>query len=167
VNGFRIGIVWQGSITFEKDRWRSFPLQQFAPLAQLEGVTLVSLQKGQQGVEQIPAFKERHSLVTVDENLGHDRDFMDTAAIMMNMDLIITSCTSVANLAGALGVPTWVVLGKKADWRWLLDRDDSPWYPSVCLFRQQERGNWDEVFARVTAELTSMLSINTKARCKI
>jgi ADP-heptose:LPS heptosyltransferase len=153
VSGFRVGIVWQGNPGFKSDLNRSFPLQQFAPLAALDGVSLLSLQKGQEGVEQIAAFKTSYNLVDVDETLDRERDFMDTAAIMMNLDLVVTSCTSVANLAGALGVPTWVVLGENADWRWLLDREDSPWYPSVRLFRQQKQGSWDEVFARVAAKL--------------
>src|SRR3954470_23356788 len=79
--------------------------------------------------------------------------FMDTAALMMNLDLVITSDTSVPHLAGGLGVPVWLALPYAADWRWLIDRDDSPWYPTMRIFRQRKPGDWSEVFERITAEL--------------
>jgi hypothetical protein len=79
--------------------------------------------------------------------------FMDTAAIMKNVDLVISADTAVAHLAGALGVPVWVALPLVPDWRWLLERDDSPWYPTVRLFRQRQLGNWEDVFVRIAAKL--------------
>jgi ADP-heptose:LPS heptosyltransferase len=79
--------------------------------------------------------------------------FVDVAAIMMSVDLVVTSDTAIAHLAGALGRPTWVVLKHVPDWRWLLDRDDSPWYPQMRLFRQSQRGDWDSAFARMAEEL--------------
>jgi hypothetical protein len=84
--------------------------------------------------------------------------FVDTAAIMSNLDLIITSDTSIAHLAGALGRPTWVALKYVPDWRWLLNRDDSPWYPTLRLFRQQTPGDWNFVFAKIAQELRSLMS---------
>ena len=83
--------------------------------------------------------------------------FADTAAAIVNLDLVVTVDTAVAHLAGALGVPVWVVLPSPPDWRWLLDREDSPWYPSMRLFRQTERGQWGPVFARIEAELRKLL----------
>ena len=96
------------------------------------------------------------------ETLGDDFDsgpdaFIDTAAVMENLDLIITSDTSIAHLAGALGRSTWVALKYVPDWRWLLDREDSPWYPTMRLFRQSERDNWQPVFANMERELRSLL----------
>jgi ADP-heptose:LPS heptosyltransferase len=95
------------------------------------------------------------------ETLGEDFDngpdaFVDTAAVMKNLDLIVTSDTSIAHLAGALGRPTWVALSLTPDWRWLLDREDSPWYPTMRLFRQSDRHNWQSVFARIERELRSV-----------
>ena len=150
LKGFKIGASWQGSTQFTKDKWRSFPLEHFGPLAALAGVSLVSLQKGDVGVSQIASFQEKHPLIDPENMLEGDSDLMDAAAIMTNLNLVITSCTAIAHLGGALGVPTWVILGKSADWRWFLDREDSPWYPSVRLFRQSEFGDWNGVFQRVT-----------------
>ena len=151
--GLRIGATWQGSPTFKKDRLRSFPLEQFAPIAMIDGVLLISLQKGDKGVSQIKNFRKNYPIIDPEDMLKGDSDLMDAAAIMMNLDLVITSCTSIAHLGGALGVPTWIVLGKSADWRWFQGRDDSPWYPSVRLFRQTEYGDWNGVFQRVTASV--------------
>lgn len=83
---------------------------------------------------------------------------MDTAAILKNLDLVISSDTSLVHMAGGLGVPTWIVLHWAADWRWLLDREDSPWYPTMRLFRQPEQGNWDKVFRQVFDELHELLA---------
>ena len=95
-------------------------------------------------------------------DLGDDVDqaagaFMDTAAIMMNLDLVITSDTAVPHLAGGLGVPVWLALPSAPDWRWLLDRRDSPWYPTMRLFRQRQRGDWQGVFAEIEAALRRQL----------
>src|SRR5205823_2937597 len=84
--------------------------------------------------------------------------FMDTAAMMMNLDLVITSDTAVAHLAGALGMPVWVALPFVPDWRWLLDRADSPWYPTMRLFRQKRAGDWAEVFAEIESALKSVVA---------
>jgi hypothetical protein len=149
--GLKIGINWQGS-TGATDVGRSFPLSQFLPLAQLPGVRLISLHKGagEAQLQDLPAG-------TV-ETLGADFDapgaaFLDSAAVLQLCDVVITSDTSLAHLAGALGVPTWVILQRVPDWRWLLGREDSPWYPSLRLFRQEIAGDWDQVFGRILDEL--------------
>ena len=109
----------------------------------------MSLQKNC-GVEQIAAVKERFAVEqfdsTIDEGTGA---FVDTAALMRQLDLVITSDTAIAHLAGALGVKVWVALPTNCDWRWLRERDDSPWYPTMRLFRQQQAGDWAEVFGRM------------------
>jgi hypothetical protein len=153
--GFKVGLCWQGSPTFAADRYRSMPLANFEPLARIPGVTLVSLQKGP-GTEQIEANRERFSLVAW-EDLDRDGAFVDTAAIMQHLDLVITSDSAVAHLAGALGRPVWVLLSVASDWRWLVERSDSPWYPTMRLFRQKLLGNWGGVVAEVTEALRKML----------
>ena len=158
IAGFRLGIAWQGDPKYPGDRHRSIPLANFEPLAHVKGVSLISLQKGP-GVEQIAHLDGRFQVT----DLGNQLDtsggaFTDTAAAMMNLDLVITSDTSIPHLAGALGVPVWVVLGKVPDWRFLLDRDDSPWYPTMCLFRQKQLGDWRSVFEVVAAELEKLVA---------
>ena len=147
IDGFKIGIVWQGSRDYGFDRWRSIPLAQFAPLASLPGVRLVSLQKGF-GSEQVAAvdFSVLDLSGRLDEGTG---PFMDTAAVIRNLDLVVTPNTAIAHLAGALGVPVWVALPFSPDWRWLQGRDDSPWYPTMRLFRQTTFGGWPDVFERI------------------
>jgi tetratricopeptide (TPR) repeat protein/ADP-heptose:LPS heptosyltransferase len=157
VEGFKIGVAWQGSPKFRKDRERSFPLRRLAPLAELSSVRLVSIQKGP-GREQIADEAASAPLLDLggelDESTG---PFLDTAALMKSLDLVITPDTVVAHLAGALGVPVWVALGHVPHWPWLLDRTDSPWYPSARLFRQPQRGDWDAVFRAMTEALSNMI----------
>jgi tetratricopeptide (TPR) repeat protein len=155
---FRVGIAWQGNPAAPVDKGRSIPLTAFAPLGRIPGVRLISLQKGS-GVEQLADLPPG----MVVETLGADFDsgpdaFLDTAAVMMHLDLIVTSDTAVAHLAGALGRPVWMVLKHVPDWRWMIDREDSPWYPTARLFRQTDAGNWDEVFTRVAADLTQVVA---------
>jgi tetratricopeptide (TPR) repeat protein len=148
-SGFKIGIAWQGNPEFISDRFRSIPLREFAPLADVTGVRLLSLQK-RPGADQIGgvAFNDRIGTPLADSDLSREA-MLDTAAIMMNLDLIVTSDTMIAHLAGALGRPTFLALQLVPDWRWLLDREDTPWYPSVRLFRQKRLGEWGDVFARI------------------
>jgi len=153
-SGLRVGIAWQGNPEYRKDRERSVPLRQFEPLARLEGVQLVSLQKGQ-GVEQIAEMAGRFSILDLGSRFD---DFAATAAALVHLDLVVTVDSAVAHLAGALGVPVWLALPFVPDWRWLLDRDDSPWYPTMRLFRQQKRGDWPGVFERITATLRNLLA---------
>jgi hypothetical protein len=146
-SGLKIGIAWQGSREFPMDRWRSIPLAQFAPLANMPGVRLISLQKGF-GSKQVATvdFPVLDLSGRLDEVAGA---FVDTAAVIRGLDLVVTSDTAIAHLAGALGVPVWVALPLAPNWRWLLDRDESPWYPTMRLFRQTTIGGWPDVFERI------------------
>lgn len=155
VEGLKVGIAWQGNPAFYSDRFRSIALAEFAPLAKIPGVRLIRLQ--QQGVgEAMSAEGDRVQMISWDEEIdGVGNEFMDTAAIMASLDLVITSDTSIAHLAGALDVPVWVALSLAPDWRWLLERDDSPWYPTMRLFRQTRLADWSDVFKRMAQELES------------
>lgn len=149
--GFRVGLVWKGNPRFENDADRSLPsLDVLAPLWAVAGVRFVSLQKGA-GEEE--AARPHAALPLID--LGSRFvDFADTAAAVMNLDLIICVDTAVAHLAGALGKPCWVLLpAYKADWRWLRDRTDSPWYPTLRLFRQTTMGDWTDAVDTVLGAL--------------
>jgi len=149
----RIGLVWAGSPHHGFDRWRSIPLVQFAPLTNLEGTTFYSLQTGE-AAEQAKQCEAPVRLVDLRDEL---QDFADTAAIVANLDLVITVDTAVAHLAGALGKPVWILLINAPDWRWFVEREDSPWYPTARLFRQSTHGNWQEVLARLERELRTLL----------
>lgn len=155
--GFKIGVAWQGSRLYRRDAQRSIPLKHFAPLAKLPGVQLISLQKGD-GSEQIVPLAAEMSVAELGPDLDRDGAFVDTAAVMKNLDLIITSDTAIAHLAGGLGVPVWVALPMLPDWRWLLDREDSPWYPAMRLFRQTQADDWSTVFERLADALRLQLA---------
>lgn len=150
---YRIGIAWQGNPQHRSDWQRSFPLAQMAAIAQVEGVQLFSLQKIH-GTEQLATapFAVTDLASRLDESFG---PFMDLAAVMRNLDLVICPDTAIVHLAGALGVPAWLALPFQAEWRWLRNRTDSPWYPTVRLFRQEQTGDWAGVFARMARELAS------------
>jgi tetratricopeptide (TPR) repeat protein len=153
LSGRKVGMVWQGNLQFRKDRFRSIALAAFEPLAQVAGITLVVLQKNA-GREQLNSVADHWPVVDLGDCLDTTGDaFIDTAAVMKNLDLVVTSDTSVAHLAGALGVPVWIALASSPDWRWLLNRSDSPWYPSARLFRQTQRGDWDGVFREMATEI--------------
>jgi tetratricopeptide (TPR) repeat protein len=156
--GYRIGIAWQGNPASLAERGRSVPLRHFLPLAQIPGVRLISLQK-HHGLEQLDTAPSGLDI----ETLGEDFDsgpqaFVDAAAVMQSLDLVVTSDTSVAHLAGALGHPVWAALQHVPDWRWLLEGDESKWYPTMRLFRQPQRGDWDSVFARIAERLAGLLA---------
>jgi tetratricopeptide (TPR) repeat protein len=175
LDGFKIGIAWQGNPQNARDRQRSVPLNCFEPLARLQGIRLVSLQKGL-GTEQliggigklpnssqlepglIASPSQVGPIIDFGDRLDASGAFLDTAAVMLNLDLVVTVDTAVAHMAGALGVPTWVVLPFTPDWRWLLERSDSPWYPTLRLFRQKRTGEWGEVFERIAAEVQSIVA---------
>jgi tetratricopeptide (TPR) repeat protein len=146
--GFKIGIAWKGSAEGDRQQ-RSVPLAELAPLAALPGVQLVSLQKGPFS-EQLAAVAGAWPVIDwsarLDETAG---PFMDTAAVMKSLDLVVTSDTAIPHLAGALGVPVWVALAQVPHWSWLLEREDCPWYPTMRLFRQERRGEWGPVFQRI------------------
>ncbi|MEX0979056.1 MAG: tetratricopeptide repeat-containing glycosyltransferase family protein, partial [Pirellulales bacterium] len=150
---FKVGIAWQGRPTYALDAFRSIPLAEFAPLAECPRVRLFALQKGH-GREQLESLDGKLPIVDLAASLDLGSDaFVDTAAVMMNLDLVITSDTSMAHLAGALGVDVWVALAQVPDWRWLLDRQHSPWYPTMRLFRQPRLGDWADVFAQMAGPL--------------
>ncbi len=146
----RIGINWQGNPDHQADMFRSFPLAAMRSLTDVENGLLLSLQKGK-GSEQLRQWKESQIIYCLPEEVDTSSGaFMDTAAILHNLDWVVTSDTSVAHLAGALGVKTCLVLGFTPDWRWLQYRSDSPWYPTLRLFRQSTIGEWDSVLQEVT-----------------
>jgi len=153
VSGFKVGICWQGYPGHKNDRRRSVPLEQFVPLAEVPGLRLVSLQKGP-GSEQWTALAGHWPVAGLPGQAEEPSEgWVDTAALVCALDLVITVDTAVAHLAGALGVPVWVALPFSPDWRWLLGRADSPWYPTMRLFRQTRLGHWSDVFERIAAEL--------------
>jgi hypothetical protein len=152
-DNLKIGITWGGSPSHAGDRFRSFPLSCFGALARVRGVRLYSLQKGPVGAE-LKACGDQMRVTDLSEQIT---DFADTAAIMSQLDLVISCDSSPAHLAGALGVPVWVALPFAPDWRWMLEREDSPWYPTMRLFRQQKAGDWDEVFRRIAQALEALI----------
>lgn len=150
--GFRIGVCWQGNPTLQNPR-RAFGIEMLAGLGALPGVRLISLHKGQ-GLTQLADLPAGMRVEWPGSDFDEPRPlgpgaFIDTAAVMTLCDLVVTLDTSVAHLAGALGVPVWVALKHTPDWRWLLDREDSPWYPSMRLFRQDRPGDWASIFRRI------------------
>ncbi len=146
----KIGLVWAGRPTHNKDLSRSMRLADFAPLATLHDTCFISLQKGERSTEAAPAGME---LLRLGDEL---KDFSDTAALIDALDLLICVDTSVAHLAGALGKPAWVLLPYVPDWRWLLEREDTPWYPTLHLFRQPASGDWASVIGKVAGELATL-----------
>ena len=160
---FYIGVVWQGSPAHHADRQRSIPLMEYLPLSKIPGVRLVSLQKGF-GTEQLAEVRD-WNILDFGEDLDADAAFLDTAAIMQCVDLVVTSDTSAAHLAGALNVEAWLALNVSPDWRWLLETSESPWYPSMKLFRQHTAGDWKSVFDAMAAELRSRVLSTGKATC--
>jgi Flp pilus assembly protein TadD len=159
-HGFKIGIAWQGA-KLAADIGRSFSVGEFAGIARIPHVRLISLQKGD-GVEQLEKLPEGIRIESFGDELDAGDSFVDTAALAESLDLIITSDTSIAHLAGALARPTWVLLRSVPDWRWMLDRSDSPWYPTMRLFRQKRAGDWSSVFAAVERELGALVSSKTQ-----
>ncbi len=146
--GFKVGICWKGSAVHVENVSRSFPAEFFQQMSGIAHVRLISLLKSE---ETIP------SGIEALEGLDTGTDaFADTAAVMMNLDLVITADTSIAHLAGALGVPTWVALRHVPDWRWLMERADSPWYPSMRLFRQESDADWKSVIRQMETALAAL-----------
>lgn len=144
---FRVGLAWAGGPLYPKNPARSVRLAQYAPLFGFRGASFVSLQKGEAAAE-LKAIG-----APILDWMGECDDLVDTAALMQQLDLIITVDTAVAHLAGALGRPVWMLNRFESEWRWLFHGEDSPWYPSMRIFRQPGPGRWDEVVARIAAEL--------------
>ena len=151
--GLRVGLVWAGRPAHRDDHRRSLSLAMLKSLA-ATGIAFFSLQKGP-CAEQTLSPPDGMALTDLAPYLD---DFSDTAAAITALDLVITVDTSVAHLAGALGKPTWILLPRVADWRWLLDREDSPWYPTARLFRQPAADAWVPVIARVAGELRRLVA---------
>lgn len=165
--GLKVGIVWAGSIWHPNDHLRSMPLLHFEPVAKVPGVNLYGLQKGEMlrswpgeavnllGGSNLVPFKDLSAKLT---------DFTATASVIKELDLVISVDTTVAHLAGSLDVPVWLVIQAEHDWRWLVGRDDSPWYPSMRIYRQRKPGDWPEVMGRVARDLTSFVK-KGKQKC--
>lgn len=156
--GFRIGICWRGTPDGHYDGGRSPPLAALAPIARLPGVRLISLQKVH-GLEQLQTLPAGMQVETLGDDFDNGDDaFLDTAAVMESLDLVIGIDSAITHLAGAMAMPVWVALQRVPDWRWQLERADSPWYPSARLFRQPAHGDWGGVYAAMAAELTRWLA---------
>ena len=152
-SGFKIAICWQGSPSNKVDVGRSFPVALFEGIAKIEGVRLISLQKNE-GTEQLAQLPKGMHIETLANDFdSRENAFLDSAAIMKCVDLVICSDTALTHLAGALGVPTWLPLKHIPDWRWQLDRADSPWYASLKLYRQGPERRWEPVLAQVKQDL--------------
>lgn len=150
--GLNVGLVWAGNPNHQNDAQRSCPPELFEPLFKLEGVRFFSLQKGVDPRQKETLFRQC-PLIDTEDRLT---DFADTAGLIHHLDLVISVDTAVVHLAGAMGKPVWVLLPLIPDWRWLLDRTDSPWYPSARLFRQKRRGDWKTVVGEVRESLVSI-----------
>ena len=150
---FKVGIVWAGGPLQRHDRYRSCGLAPLLPLTRIRGVRLFSLQMDEPAKEL--AGHRGSGIVDLSPGIG---DFADTAAIVANLDLVVSVDTAVCHLAGALGRPVWVLLSRHTDWRWMVGRDDSPWYSTMRLFRQSRLGEWGSVVDRVGAALAALVS---------
>lgn len=160
IPGFRVGVAWQGNPGHHMDALRSFRLAELGPLAEVPGVSLVNLQKG-------PAVAQLADVASPVVDLGpdyHDGDWLETAAVISQLDLVIGPDSAVVHLAGALGKPVWTALSTPAEWRWMRDREDSPWYPTMRLFRQDRLGEWSGVFRRMATELDGLVRLPDRER---
>ncbi len=159
---FRIGVVWQGNPKASVERGRSIPLSAFAPLM-MEGVELISLQK-EHGLDQLESLPPGMAVTQLgdDYEIG---DLHETAAVIMGLDLVVCCDTAVAHLAGALGKPVWLAINAVGDWRWLEARSDSPWYPSMRIFRQPRVGDWAGAMAQISGALKQRLAERLAVRC--
>ena len=148
----RVGINWQGNPDHHADVYRSIPLETMAPLAQIDGVELISLQFGY-GSEQLAQSPFSNAVTRLPEHVDTEGAFTDTAAILRNLDMVVTTDTSVAHLAGAVGTSTRLLLGKVPDWRWLREGSQTRWYPNMQLIRQTELGEWQEPISQIASQL--------------
>ncbi len=154
--GLKVGLCWQGNRTYKHDASRSIPLQELFPLFDISGITFFSLQKGE-GSEDLQLLPSKYEVLDLGACLDNGGDaFVETAAAMYHLDLVISSDTAIPHLAGALGIPVWVILAHTPEWRWMFDRDDSPWYPTMKLFRQRAPGDWKGVIKSVGDKLCSL-----------
>jgi tetratricopeptide (TPR) repeat protein len=152
--GLRVGLAWSGNPKHSQDSSRSIHLSQMTALGEISGVSFYSVQVG----EATKQIAELQGVFKIIDACSRIRDFADTAAFIAGLDLVITVDTSIAHLTGALGIPVWILLAQnRIDWRWLRDREDSPWYPSARLFRQSKPGDWAELIQRVKVELEKFI----------
>jgi hypothetical protein len=149
-SGLNVGLAWAGRPTHPHDRARSISAATLRRLTETAGVTFVSLQKGE------AAGQWKDAGLRVLDWTDELADFADTAGLVANLNLVVTVDTAVAHLAGAMGKPVWVMLPYVPDWRWMLDRTDSPWYPSARLFRQKRAGDWEAVVEDVRVALREL-----------
>jgi tetratricopeptide (TPR) repeat protein len=157
--GFKIGICWQGAAWHggAAIEGRAIPLSAFQALSRIEGVRLISLQK-EHGLEQLANLPAGMTVETLGDDFDAGPDaFADTVAVMQHLDLIVTCDTSIAHVAGGLGRPTWIALQYVPEWRWMLEGETSPWYPTARLFRQKTRGDWNRVFSDMAAVLRTLV----------
>ena len=156
--GLRVGLCWQGNSEMPRDELRSVPLNRFAPLMSVPGTEWFGLQVGP-GEDQVPSFNAPGSFVHLGPRLcGGPDKFINDAAVMEQLDLVISVDTSVAHLAGAVGKSVWILLAREADWRWMLERQDTPWYPTARLFRQTVSGDWEEPLSEMTSALATQVN---------
>ncbi|MGB6745002.1 MAG: glycosyltransferase family 9 protein, partial [Terracidiphilus sp.] len=162
--GPRIGLAWAGNPRYKADRQRSTHLETLLPLLRTMSVNWISLQKGE-AAGQLSALPADQSLRNgpgtsdgsrIQDGSSRDRDLAETAALLSTLDLVITTDTSIAHLAGAMAKPVWILLPHLADWRWMQQVETTPWYPTARLFRQPTPGDWPSVLNRVAAELQSL-----------
>jgi tetratricopeptide (TPR) repeat protein len=152
---FRIGIAWQGNPELRRDRWRSIPLERFAPLAAVPGARLISLQTTH-GLDQLHSPDRRFPVIELANRRG--LDFDETAAIISNLDLVICPDTALAHLAGGLGLPVWMGLSAVGDWKYPLGLERTRWYPTMKIFRQTALGDWDGVMKRMADALAQTIA---------
>jgi len=151
---YKVGLCWQGNKNHKNDRARSIQLEQFKPLFEMDNIDFFSLQKGF-GDEQIKQYQLSNEIHDFTADIV---SFSDTAALIEDLDLIIGVDTATTHLAGALGNSVWMLLPFNPDWRWMLDRADSPWYPSMQLFRQKSIGDWQPVVEKITQQLEELIA---------
>lgn len=157
IQKIRVGLVWAGSRSLRDDTRRSIPLRHFDPLRRIAGVQMISLQKGTEPQQLLELHWDMLDF------MGECHDLMDTAALVLNLDLVISVDTAVAHLAGALGKPIWLLNRFGSEWRWGLLREDSPWYPSMRIFNQDTQGDWTETIRKVATELAHQTALHAKA----
>jgi len=149
--GLRVGLAWAGNPNYKADPQRSMTLETLLPMLRCPGVNWISLQKGDAAGQLADLPRD----VRVWDASSRDRDLAETAAVVVSLDLVITTDTCIAHLAGAMGKPAWIMLPHLADWRWMQDDETTPWYPTARLIRQTKSGDWGGVLERIIAELRS------------
>ncbi len=154
VSGAKVGLCWAAGKLSSTHARRSVPLEEFQPLLDVPGLRLVNLQKGKEAA-QLPALGWE-----IFDCMSECRDFQDTAGLIEQLDLVISVDTAVAHLAGAMGKPVWLLNSFESDWRWMLERNDSPWYPSMRIFRQAERGDWHGVIDEISEQLALFAALS-------